>query len=190
MDEKYLNLIHSERVLPTTREVLVQRIEAEMKSGPKAISAEMYPVLKALVERLIPQTDREHPIDIAAELDEDAYLERGDGWRFADMPADKEALELGLTLLNGSAMRQHGKGFARLEANQQDLILTNVQNGNVRWSRLNAKRWFEETLVNATRAFVSHPETLAEIGYSGIAILPNWENIGLNEGEAWEPQAR
>ncbi len=189
MDQIYLELIRSDKVLPKTREVLVQRLEETPGTRPKTISLDLYPILQAVIERLIPQTDRANPIDIAALLDEQHVLGKGNGWRYADMPRDKDALEHGLRLLERDAHRRYLRGFAEIGSDRQDLILTKVQSGDVQWGALNAKHWFEEVLTDATALFVSHPETLAEIGFSGIAIRPGWVRIGLNEGEEWEPQA-
>ncbi len=189
MNDKFFDLLYSQRVLPSTRKVLLQRLEKRPTYGPRAIRPHLYPVLQAALGRLIPQNDREEPIDIAARLDEQHFVGRGDGWRYADMPADKEALELGLELLEQDARQRYAEAFALLSPDRQDLLLSDVQSGDVRWSALNSRRWFEEIVRDATSIFVSHPETLAEIGFSGIAIQPGWERVGLNEGEAWEPQA-
>ncbi|MGI8959192.1 MAG: gluconate 2-dehydrogenase subunit 3 family protein [Bryobacteraceae bacterium] len=190
MDNGYFDLLYSQRVLPSTRKVLLQRLEKGPAYQPRAIRPHLYAILQAALRRLIPQNDRAEPIDIAASLDKQHFVGQGNGWRYAGMPADKEALELGLELLEQDARRRYAEAFVLLSPDRQDLLLSEVQSGDVRWSALESNRWFEEIVRDATSIFVSHPETLAEIGFSGIAIQPGWERVGLNEAEAWEPQAR
>ena len=53
--------------------------------------------------------------------------------------------------------------------------------------------WFEDLRGDAVRLYMSHPATLAALGYSGIAYGGDGEGkagfrlIGLGEREAWEP---
>ena len=191
MDEKYLKLLHTDRVLATTRSSVLDRLEpiADRLSGDQ-FPAELFTVLRALMERLIPQSNSSNAIDLAARLANQIESGKGDGWRYADMPSDKEALWLGLRLLDNSAREKYGAGFVNLEPLAQDEVLTSVQNGECSWSELNPKHWFEEMLVNAVSIYMSHPETMDAIGYSGLACWPAWKKIGLDEGEEWEPQPR
>ena len=188
MNEKFIHLLYSSQVLSATRKVLVRRLEKRADYQPRAIRPALYVVLQAALGRLIPQSDRAEPVDIAASVDEQHFLGHGNGWRYADMPAHKQSLELGLELLEQDVFRCYDTAFAQLSPDRQDSLLRELQSGEVRWSALDCRRWFEELLVAATSAFVSHPATLAEIGFSGIHL--GWKRVGLNEGESWEPQAR
>lgn len=188
MNEKFIDLLYSSQTLPSTRKVLLKRLEKRADYQPRAIRPALYVVLQAALGRLIPQSDRAEPVDTAARLDEQHFLGHGDGWRYADMPPHMESLELGLGLLEQGAFRCYDIAFAQLSPDRQDSLLGEVQRGEVRWSALDSQRWFEELLTTAASAFVSHPATLAEIGFSGIHL--GWERIGLNEGESWEPEAR
>ena len=188
MDLTYLHLIESERVSDATRKALLARAAQQFPDAPLVVDQTLYPVLQAVLSRLVPQTDRAEPIDLAAWLDYNLSRGKGNGWRYSDMPADQDALQTGLHSLNGSALSKYGKAFTNLSDDQMDELLGQVQKQEVRWTSLNAKRWFEELLTDATELFVSHPDTLDEIGFSGIAILPKWERVGLDETESWEPR--
>ena len=58
------------------------------------------------------------------------------------------------------------------------------------------QRWFEDLRGDVSALYMSHPETLAEIGYSGIAdgansaALSGLVELGLGKSESWEPKAR
>ena len=187
MTNKFIDLLYSQQVLPTTREVLLQRLVKRPDYQPQVILAPLYSVLQAVLGRLIPQDDRAEPIDIASRLDEHHFLGHGGGWRYADMPPQPEALKLGLESLEQDADRSYSKAFTQLTPDQQDHLLGEAQRGNMHWSTVDSKRWFEGILSDATSIFASHPETLDEIGFSGIHF--GWEKVGLNEGETWEPEA-
>ncbi len=190
MDLEYLQFIQSDRVSAATQRVLLSRAAQSFGKAPLVIEQNLYPILQAVIDRMVPQADRAEPIDLAAWLDHNLSCKQGNGWRYADMPADGDALQAGLTLLEKTALKNYGANFARLSSDQQDELLQQVQSGDVHWPILNAERWFEELLTDATELFVSHPDTLAEIGFSGIAILPRWERVGLNETEPWEPRSK
>ena len=49
------------------------------------------------------------------------------------------------------------------------------------WQTLPAKRFFEELLAEAAENYYSHPLAQEEIGYVGMADLPAWERLGLNQ---------
>ncbi len=58
------------------------------------------------------------------------------------------------------------------------------------------KLWFEDLRGDAVKIYVSHPATLARMGYSGIANGGDGERkqgfvlLAAGEREAWEPEAR
>ena len=189
MDLNYLHLIESERTSGPTRKALLGRAAQEFPNAPLVIDRDLYRTLQAVVGRLLPQTERTEFIDLAAWLDYNLFHGAGNGWRYSDMPNDRASLQAGLRLLNASALAIHRQPFADLSGAQMDDLLGRVQRQDLRWPALNAQRWFEELLTDATELFVSHPHTLADVGFSGIAILPKWEHVGLNDAEPWEPRS-
>jgi hypothetical protein len=63
---------------------------------------------------------------------------------------------------------------------------------------MDASRWFEEILADATEIFVSHPETLESMAFDGFADEGDpkgWPahagaGIGLKNTETWELPAK
>ena len=188
MDPSYLKLIQSDRVTSRTREALLDRAHlSRPEYVPRSISHESFAVLQAVARRLIPQKETEDFIDIATALDSRKAAGSCDGWRYASMPPDAIALRLGLQLLESTAQLQHGAAFTSLDGARQDALLGQAQKGELPWPGLDARRWFEDLLAEATEIYVSHPTTLAAMGFSGIAFLPEWLAIGLNSAQPWEP---
>ena len=100
------------------------------------------------------------------------------------MPADGDAYQQGLAGIDESALALFQQPFRQLSGSQQDQILGLVQTGNApgaTWQTLPAKRFFEELLAEAAENYYSHPLAQEEIGYVGMADLPAWERLGLNQ---------
>jgi hypothetical protein len=195
MDDAYLDLIRSDRVTRRTREVLLERGGAEVvTNASRAGTVDQTAILEAAVDRLIPQQakseTKSEPVAVARLLLRQRCQGRGDGWRFANMPPDGAALHAGLASLDSSAMSAHGSRFVSLTARQQDQMLSAAQLGQLSWHGLDAGRWFEDLIADAVEIYVSHPGTLARIGFSGIAFLPRWSVSELNATEPWEPVPR
>ncbi len=184
-------LLHSDAVTPPTRAALLERLDAQPQA-PQFFDAAEMATLRAACARLIPQCERENPIEIASSIDERLAAGKGDGWRYDALPPDGEAFRRGLRGLDQSADGEHNAPFAALNETQQDAILGSVQNGAARgevWQTLSGARFFEELLADATENYYAHPLAQEEIGYAGFADAPGWVEIELNQREAREPEA-
>ena len=175
----YLNFIAGERLSEPTRKVIESRL------NPPAIPAgvltgEQIKTLRAMLTRILPQ----ETVDVTPYVLERLAKNKGDGWRYAVLPVDLEAYREGLD-------RLAEKGFAEMEAAAQDAALTELASKKGSPDA----RWFEEVRGDATTAYVSHPATMARLGYSGIGVggaetkYQGFVTIGLNEREEWEPVA-
>ena len=174
---------------PATRAVLQARLTPPPYE-PRFLNAADYARLQAVAARLFPQPDRETPIALAPGLDQRLAENRGDGWRYNDLPADGDALRLGLTGVDESAQILFQRSFVGLNADEQDGVLRAVQAGECPgavWQTLPAARFFEELLAELAELYYCHPLAQEEIGYVGMADQPGWTKIGLNEREAREP---
>lgn len=188
-DPSYIALIRSSRVTERTREVLLARArprEAEQASTSMTLAGRA--TFQSILQCLIPQD--EERVDIAGVMEVNRFGGAGDGWRYAEMPPDGEALTVGLECIEAEAQRHYGASFVSLPLADQHALLTDVQKGQVSWPGLNARRWFEDLLAEATEIYVSHPSTLAAMGVSAFAFLPGWPETGLNTAQAWEPIAK
>ncbi len=183
-------LLDTDHVSPATRTALRTRIDRMPPREPVFFSEHEFTMLRSLCARLIPQPDRSEPIEIAGEIDRRLADGSGDGWRFDTLPPDGEMYLQFLDGLDQLAQDRGANGFAALDEPGQDAVLTAVQRGEARaeaWDRLPASRCFEEVLAEVTEVYYAHPLAQEEIGYVGMADLPGWSRIGLNERDEREP---
>ena len=172
--DSYRALIDSSRVSEGTRCALQAR-EAPNDPAyqPMALSSEQLSILRAVIGRVLPQPE-EARIDLAARLDAQLHAGQGDGWRFAKLPDDGRAYMQGLSVLEREARARHGQGFAELADHLQDELLARAARGDLDGAvsgLLNGAQmqlWFEDVRSDAVKLYVSHPATLARMGYSGI----------------------
>lgn len=190
-------LVDTDFVTPATREVLKSRLMPDDVPPshvlkPRFFDAEAFDTLRAACARLIPQADRQRPVDLAGALDERLAEGKCDGWRYSRMPPDGEAYRRGLNGLNESARAMFGMAFCELDASGQDAVLLAVQRDEAQgqtWESVPARHFFEELLAELSEGYYSDPLTQEEIGYVGFADAHGWNAIGLNELEAHEPRA-
>ena len=176
-------LLDSEHVSDATRQVLTERLNAPLQL-PTFFSADEFALLQAICNRLIPQNNRPESIDIAGGIDERLTQNKTNGWRYDTMPADGDAYKQGLAGIEDSAQILHQQSFGQLSGTDQDSIISLIQTGDapgVTWQTLPAVRFFEELLAEAVENYYSHPLAQEEIDYVGMADLPTWQHIGLNQ---------
>lgn len=191
-------LLATDLVTPKTREVLGARIAAYEHPGapePGFFSSDEFRTLQAVCARLIPQPDRDHPIDLAGAIDQRLAASKTNGWRYDTMPPDGEAFRRALRGLDETARTMSNGApdinFERLDASTQDVVLTAVQRGDAAgdvWETMPSIRWFEELLTELATSYYSHPLAQDEIGFAGYADAHGWQRIGLNELELFEPR--
>ena len=178
---EYLDLIASDRLSPKTREVLETRMGGpDWMSGFLTFGQER--TLRAAAARIVPQAGP-NPIDLAGFVIATLASGKGNGWRYAVLPADLTAYRQGLD-------RLAAQDFTSLAPEKQDACLREL-------SRVPGSpdaRWFEELRGDLTDAYMAHPATLARIGYSGIGVggahTPHqgFVLLGPNQRETWEPE--
>lgn len=175
-------LLNGPSVTPATRRALLQRLEAA-PSAPRFFTESEFTLLQSVCARLIPQPERENPIDIAASIDQRLSAGKTDGWRYEALPPDGEAYRAGLRGLDESALAEAGQPFQRLSDSDQDALLRAVQRGEAPgagWKHLPAARFFEELLVEAVEVYFSHPSAQEEIGYVGFADAAGGQRVGFD----------
>lgn len=190
-------LLATDLVTPKTREILEARIAAYERPGapePRFFTSAEFATLGAVCARLIPQPDREHPIDLAGSIDQRLAAGKGNGWRYDSMPPDPEAFRRAIQGLNetANAMSTLETRFEMLNESQQDAVLKAVQRGDAAgeiWQAMPSTRFFEELLTELATSYYSHPLAQDEIGFAGYADAHGWQRIGLNEIERFEPRA-
>lgn len=185
------DLLATNHVTDATRQVLIERLNAPPRQ-PTFFTADEFALLQAICDRLIPQDNRPEPIDIAGGIDERLSQNKSNGWRYDVMPADGDAYKQGLAGVEQSAQILFQHPFRQLSGDQQNTVIGLIQTGNPpgnTWQTLPADRFFEELLAEAAENYYSHPLAQEEIGYVGMADLPSWQHIGLNQLEDRERQS-
>lgn len=186
-------LLDTSLVTPPTRAVLEARLNAAgTEAEPRFFADQSFYTLTAVLERLFAGPTAPSAREMALAMDTRLAGGRSDGWRYDALPPDAEAARLGLQGLDQSAQVLHQTEFAALTGEQQDAILTAVQQGEAVgaiWRTLPGDHYFEDLLAEATECYYSHPLAQEEIGYVGMADGHGWSSIKMNEREAWEPEA-
>ena len=185
-------LLSTEHVSAATRAAVQGRLDAPATYAPQLLAPETYALLEAVAARLLPQPDRpDQPIPLAPALDQRLAAGRADGWRYDTLPPDREAFRLGLGGIQEIAQSLFKADFLQIQSEQQDAVLQALAEGHPpgpAWETLDAVRFFEELLAELTETYYAHPLAQEEIGYVGLADLPSWTRIGLNEKEDREPK--
>jgi gluconate 2-dehydrogenase gamma chain len=196
-----LEILGSPRVSVPTRKALERRLAGPASDyKPVCISAEAFQILERVLGRLLPEDENGAPganeLSLAARLEQQRAGGHGNGWRYANLPPDAQALALGRTRRDESAQHRHRRHFLELTEDRADALLHRVQNGEEKWEGLDASRWFEEILADATELYVAHPAGMDAMGFNGFADEPaGWpatpsaaggKGIGLNNTESWE----
>ena len=147
----------------------------------------------ALMNRLIPQDDRdeEHRIPVVNYVDERLYSGRIDGYRYEDMPPDKDAYRLGLKGIDAIAVNMFGKPFAELSTTEQDRVLWTIhedkpQGGEEIWKQVPADRFWLLAASDAFDAYYAHPYAWDEIGFGGPAYPRGYFRLEKGQPEPWE----
>ena len=153
--------------------------------------------LAAVAERIVPQPDRDEAekIPIVPWIDKKLYEDERDGYRYEELPPQREAWRNGLAGINETAQALFGgKMFVDLDPLSQDVVLTHVARGDApgaTWKQLSAARFFKSVLsITIVKIYYAHPAAWNEIGYNGPSSprghVRKWEG-GV---DPWEAQER
>jgi hypothetical protein len=148
-------------------------------------------ILKAVCDRLIPQPDRPHnPVPIVPFIDERLHENIGNGYRYEDVPPQRQAWRQGIQAIDEEARARWGSGFCDLPVNQQDAVLRAIQHGDVgasAWQGLPPRRFFKSVLLHeAVGVYYAHPFAWNEIGFGGPASPRGYVRLGSNRRDPWE----
>jgi hypothetical protein len=155
--------------------------------------------LAAVAERIIPQPDRteSEKVQVAPWIDEKLYEDQSDGYRYEDLPPQREAWRLGLKGIDEAARALfRERTFVELDTLSQDVVLGHIERGDVHgatWARLPPARFFKSVLSpTVVKIYYAHPLAWNEIGYSGPSSprghVRKWEG-GVDPWEAQEGKA-
>ncbi|MBE9462650.1 gluconate 2-dehydrogenase subunit 3 family protein [Dyadobacter subterraneus] len=185
-------ILETEFVKPSTRALLLDRLDTNTKSTPDFFDDESFSILQCVCMRLIPQ-DRNEPIDLAGLLDEQLSKSPGNGWRYDELPEDKVLFKKGIKGMEKLAQMAFAKTFCDLDDAETDQILLTIQAGNAKgyeWDQIPSNLFFEELLASLVELYYSHPLAKEEIGDISFADAKGWKNIGLDQIEKPNPNNR
>ena len=149
--------------------------------------------VKAFCDTVTAQ-DREPRIPVAAYVDEKLHEGRGDGYRFFDMPDDREVWRTVVRGLDDEARALGAASFAEAGVETRVAICHRFSKANLHgraWGGLNVSRAWSLVVRHACEAFYAHPWAWNEIGFGGPAYPRGYSRFGsphidTAEREEWE----
>lgn len=95
-------------------------------------SPEEAKLFEAIINRLLPQEDRtpDRRIPILPEIDKRLFSNTLNGFRFADMPPDRDAYRMGLKAIDEMAHERFRAAFIIVGPYAQDLLLKSLHDEN------------------------------------------------------------
>jgi Gluconate 2-dehydrogenase subunit 3 len=176
-----------------TRRAVVER--AENEPPIRFFEAGEADLLGAIVARVLPQDDRapDRTIPIVAIIDERLYKNALNGFRYEDMPPDREAYRLGLKAIGEMAQKWFDASFTALSVHRQELILKSLHDGkpdpeHPAWERMPVHRFWALLMGDCVTAYYSHPWAWDEIGFGGPAYPRGYMRLENGLPEPWETE--
>jgi hypothetical protein len=154
---------------------------------------EELPLMNAVCDRILPQHDRllEWRVPVVNYIDERLFKNQIDGYRYEDMPPDREAHRLGLQAIEETAKQVHGKSFVDLDPIEQDRVLKSIHDGEKLaaheiWARMSIHRYWQLLVGDCVAGYYCHPWAWDEIGYGGPAYPRAYTRLEGGLPEPWE----
>ena len=178
-----------------TRKVVTDRVES--KPSRQFFSVEEWEFWTAVFAHLIPQTDRapDRQIPIVAPLDHRLHINQTVGYRYDNMPQDREAYRLGREAINIEAQQHYGGDFLSLPHHRQDLVLKAIHDGEPKaaaeiWKAMSVHRFWQLIMGDAIDAYYAHPWAWDEVGFGGPAYPRAYTRLERGEPEPWEVEEK
>jgi Gluconate 2-dehydrogenase subunit 3 len=147
--------------------------------------------LGAFCDLLLAQ-DREPKIPVLNMVDAKLFAGELDGFRYADMPDDRETWRRVATGLDAAAVQHGSIEFAGASDEIQQRVMESFAEGTLHgrvWDELPPRRAWKVVTRGALSAFYSHPWAWNEIGFGGPAYPRGYARLGLGQRESWEGAA-
>jgi hypothetical protein len=174
-----------------TRKTVLERVSRTNELH--FFTAEEAPLIEAIFEHILPQSDRaeKYRIPIVPVVDDRLYNNRLDGYRYEGMPTDQDAYRLGLQAIEEIAKLKDGRGFLDLTPLEQDKLLKTLHDGKPEgahaiWERMPVHRFWMLLVGDAVAAYYAHPYAWNEIGFGGPAYPRAYMRLERGEAEPWE----
>jgi len=191
------DFLQSDHVSGRTRAILTSRLA--VLRGPEHLSERAFSILRVVCDDLLPHhtIPGTEQVDLAALVDW-ALGSRRDGWRYADLPSDREAYEAGLLTLDDLAADRSQQGYAGLAPEERGHVLDSVTEdgmGLEREGRLTAAQmtlWMADLRADVVTAYLSHPSVQQALGISAVmtggdGVFQGFSQVGPDQKEPFEP---
>jgi hypothetical protein len=147
-----------------------------------------YATLGAFADDVMAQ-DGEPRIPVLAFVDQKLAAGKLDGYRYADMPDDRDTWRLVAAGLDEQAQRRGQPAYALAPDELRVEIMDGFAEGQLEggvWEELNVARAYSVVMRAILSAFYSHPWAWNEIGFGGPAYPRGYARLGIGHSEAWE----
>ncbi|HTU84231.1 MAG TPA: gluconate 2-dehydrogenase subunit 3 family protein [Solirubrobacteraceae bacterium] len=169
-----------------TRRVVLGRIENVPPI--RFFTSEEAATLGAFCDVLLAQ-DAEPKIPVLNMVDAKLFAGELDGFRFADMPDDRDTWRRVAAGLDAAAVGRGSIDFAGASWEIQNRIVEAFAAGDLHgrvWDELPPSRAWKVVTRGALSAFYSHPWAWNEIGFGGPAYPRGYARMGVGQRESWE----
>jgi hypothetical protein len=171
---------------PATRKVVLERVE---KVPPiRFFSEDEARTLGAFCDVVMAQ-DREPKIPLLNMVDSKLHAGKLDGFRYANMPDDRETWRLVARGLDASAQKHGEEGFATAAPELQRALIQEFSDGKLEgdvWDQLSPSTAWSVVMRAVLSEFYSHPWAWNEIGFGGPAYPRGYARFGVGQRESWE----
>ncbi|MGH8116949.1 MAG: gluconate 2-dehydrogenase subunit 3 family protein [Rhodanobacteraceae bacterium] len=171
-----------------TRQVIDARLATA--DAPEFCDAVQWQTLRAICDRMVPQSGRDKPVPIAALVDRKLAGDERDGYRNAHLPPLRDAWKRGLAALEAGAHARHDKAFHALSGEVQDELLRAAQHGELdasEWGGMPSAVFFKERLLHdILAAYYSHPVSWNQMGFGGPASPRGYVRMYFNRHDPWD----
>ena len=175
---------------PHWDQVTKDLIEARVRTSPPAVtffSATERGCAHALLNDLTGQDRDDAQVPVTQMVEARLAAGETDGWRYDDMPEDRQAWRDTLGYLDADARARCGTSFAETGEKDRHRLIKAVQDRSGQdWHGLPAKHVWSLWTRYACTAFYAHPDAWDEMGFSGPAYPRGYKNIGVDKLEPYE----
>lgn len=175
----------------TTRKTVVERVHPNWEI--RFFNAADAELLSAMIDRLVPQDDRaeDRTIPILPSIDKRLYKNGLNGFRYEDMPPDREAYHRGLKAIEEMSQQRFGAPFIKLPVYRQELLLKSIHDGkpdppHPAWKHMSVHRFWAMLMEDCVTAYYSHPWSWDEVGFGGPAYPRAYIRLENGLPEPWE----
>jgi hypothetical protein len=144
--------------------------------------------LRAFCDTVTAQ-DHEPRIPVLELVDEKLHAGRLEGYRYANMPDDRDTWRLAARGLDEAARTRGAPSFAAAGEPARRAICHAFEAGELdggAWEELDVQRAWSVLLRDTLSAFYSHPWAWNEIGFGGPAYPHGYSRLGAGLSETWE----